>query len=414
MKVTCRYSGVQFQTQGFGRFSATSHHPLFELPIERLLRDVLPLYLQGRLPEPETRVFYCALLKHSGLVLFEHHAAPSLRTINSTIQALVRTLDWTTTRTTSFKLPSYRVTKDNCALRNIMQWINSWNDAKTTMSVRQSVIEEHDAALLRKDTLHKLINSAYKKTEDYAAKLGRYVVETCGLQEKEAESCITIFKLREPAVFSYDAEPIIKLLAVMEQKLDLVEDLIARKAMQHIKRQAFKNKAGILYELEDLEENEVALVLSREKGTPYIMLTRHERMQQEVAETAPTQEPVESAFPTRVAYLVARAKWNTALSIKAKLEENKREQAQATTTEHSSAVLEDKTLLDPDFDNELSSGDEPSEEDYASSYEDYAQEKVEEALAKMTAGAVEAQPPKGEGFSISILKRSAGKGRFDV
>lgn len=380
MKVICRYSGIQFRAEGFGKLSITSQHPFLDTPLITLVSKVFPLYVDGSLSEPETRLLFVALLKHSDLVTFNHHAAPSLRTIHANMQILLKTLDWSLSRATVFSLPRYVVNRENCTLKNIGAWINSWYEARDNWLERQQNTYERNAFLIRQEALEKLISAPYRKVEDYAAKLGKWCMDASGAHPDRHQDWIAIFKLREPEVFKADKDEIADLLDWLDQHLDAVNSSIAQKALAHIRRIAYKNNAGILYGLDEFEEETQQLVIARDQGTPFVMLSPHERMLRATAQSAPAEEPVETNFAKRLDYLREKARWNVAQQLKEKLAANTQETEKAAapfSIIKAEKAIEDKTIIDPAFD------DADGSEDAEGTYEEVSEDIVLEALNKM-------------------------------
>lgn len=374
MKVTCRYSGVEFKTQGFGPYSVTSHHPLFDLPLSRLIADIYPLYQRGNLPEPETRIFYAAILKKTGLVIFDHHIAPSLQTIHNTTQKLLETLSWTD-KASTFKLPQYRVTAETCTLRNIKTWIREWEAAKLNWLERQNDALERTAFNIREDILKKLIRNGYKSADQYAGRLGRWAVEASNAPNYLRDLWVKIFKLKEPEVYSFRPMDIKELLEHLEENLDAVNNLTARAAIHHIRNIERKNRLGIAYELDDEDEEVAKLIIQKDGSTPFVLLSPYERALKEAMLNAPTEKPEQQNFATKVAYLLALARWNAAQSFATKITQEKLAVEKAASN---SLPMEERTLLDEGFDG-------TEETDYEGTYEDYATKQVEAALAKMVA-----------------------------
>lgn len=383
MKVICKYSGVEFKAQGFGVLQATSQHPLLNLPIIDLLRDVYPLYLDGRLNEPESRILFVAFLKHSDLVIFDHHASPTLRTIHHTMQPLLATLDWSLAKGSGLALPRFRITKDNADLRNIKQWIKAWNEARLTHRQIQDEAVERTAFLIRQEHLEKLINSAYRKTETYAGKLARWVCDCIPAPAATHEMWIEIFKLKEPAVFNYPAIDIKELLDVMMEKLDVSTSVIALHAIKHVRRLAWMNSKGLLYGLDDEDEEEVNFVLSREASTPFVMLSRHERMQRTLIQDAPTAEPREADYPTKTAYLIAKAKWGVAQQL---VEKEKAREAVikiVPSTPAEAKALEQRQEAGAGIDPEFDIDEQHKVDEAEGTYEEVFSATLAEALAKL-------------------------------
>ncbi len=349
MKVKCALSGVEFKAQGFGTFTTTSQHPLLSASLIDLIRDILPLYYLDRLNEPEIRVLFVAFLKHSELVDFEHHAAPSIKTIHSNMQSLVKTLDWSLSKASTFSLPRYRITRANCTLKNISQWISSWSNARENWIDKQRMYGERTLFIIRQEALEKLITSAYRSPEQYAGRLAKWALEASKAHPDRIEDWTAIFKLREPAVYSADKDEIADLLDWLESHLDAVNSTVAQTALRHIRKIAYLNDEGILHGLDDFEEEDVKLHLARDQGTPYVMLSRHERMLRMTVEQAPTSEPKLEEFPTRVAYLVAKARWDVKRNM---VSTHSAATAEITIARKPIPLLEDKTLLDSDFDSE--------------------------------------------------------------
>lgn len=311
MKTLCTKSNILFLSPGFQGLRTKGEHPIFSASTQQLLLQ-FPAYSKGLLSESEQRLLFLALLNKTKLFIFDHPAEPSVKTISSNIELLIRTLDWVERSSSySFSLPSYRIDRHSKDLRNVNNWIYSWIEAKDNWLDRQDKTKNRTEFLrAREDTLNKLIHSTYKNVENYNKKLAAFCADTCEMTDPAIRKhWVEMFTLKEPQLFDYPTETLQKFYNYLKENLPIVDSLIAQTALRHIYTILHKNTKGILYALTDDEDMD-DMIADITNPQTYAVIPRTQLNDAILVRDAPENEPKEKDYPTRVAYLVASAKYS--------------------------------------------------------------------------------------------------------
>lgn len=373
MKIKCRYTATVTVLAGFQKeqpqLEILGAHPLIDAPIS-VLANLIPSYVQGRMSELETRIFFIAWLKKSELVEFDAPAVPSMVTISKNMELLIKTVNWTSEKENRqlYNLPRYVVRRSNDRIANIRLWLNEWNECRFNWRSKQDQAIERTAFLLREELLTKLIRSSYKNMDNYRGRIANWALEASNAPQGLRDKWFKLFKLKEPELYNASADDLKELLQHMEQELDALSTT-GGATLKLLRNLLLKHRRGILWDLELFDEDEEAELLGKSAAIPYTIISQTEKLEIEAARGAPEREPVASTYRSKSEYIVAKAKWN----IMQRLKENaaKREQEAPTEEVLFERNKEDDALaaisLDPD--------------EYISGSEDYDVKKLLESEA---------------------------------
>jgi len=275
-------------------------------------------------------LLFLSILNSTGLVTFKTPAIPTDATINKHLIPLAQVAIFLSSRKdvkTSF--PSFLICEDTYELDTIDILISSWNEIKESFSSIERKIGE-DTELKREASLNRLMRSQGKNLVTYAKRLADWVsiaasfptyeitredalggIEriTCAQHWKEV-----IISCGDPNlnVWKINKGDIQDILDHLENNLELgtsYSNAIFRLLEKTIDRQ--DNFLGI-----DIDAPYTILSATSTNGTISEGATQAQIIEDNailsLINDAPKELPIQSAYPSKVAYLRALGKWNTA------------------------------------------------------------------------------------------------------
>lgn len=325
MRVICKYSATEFQLPHFRGSYIEGVHPLFSLSTSELLAYAKD-WAAEKLSVDECRVLFLALLASGTtevteydsrnrkvtskvpLVDFRVPAIPSHSIVQKNMERLMRTMLWVSSINTALlKLPRVAITQDVRKLEQVGSWIQAWEDE------REYFYKSHKSKALAsklsslEEQLIKLIRSSHRTTESYAGTMAKWALDASGFPDKtpldlETRELYTkLFKLKGFEVFTADKDHIFDLLTWMEANLSH-GSIMANATLNHLRKIAYNNEHGLNKSLGLINGNTFEL-LEDPVGEHNLSI---------IASKAPEVFPEPHLYPTKVAYLRARAAWNTA------------------------------------------------------------------------------------------------------
>lgn len=176
MKVTCPYSGIDYDTIGWG----TVHHPhpIFSVSQELLLSKYLEAYVSNQFTETDIHLLGCALLAKTDLVTWSAKLYPTpdiLKTWANSIQLLATTLVRINIKSKS-ALPKFRITthsqvelSDGTVIphsTNIKQFLTDLNQALDEGVFSPADIEARKTFQIAQDNIFRILRTPNWKTSD--------------------------------------------------------------------------------------------------------------------------------------------------------------------------------------------------------------------------------------------------------
>lgn len=352
MRITCQYSGVTFQCQGFGRLRVTTQHPIMDIPSRTLVSRARD-WLKGELDETERRLLFVALLKASDCFEFRVPAIPSKQTIESNMEFLLETVYWVKDIGDFLRLPKYRITEYTSRLKNIGTWLNIWHEAKRNYENKIIDREQRDFLDRKEEAFNRLIRSPLVQFKRYQKQLGRWAVDAAGAPEVKKEAWVELFNLRDNEdIMSIEKHDLQEMVVFLQDNLK-IGGLVTTKIFSHMyellqkrsagiegligledsdtvrerarRQQEFINNPFIILEDEDLEdEDEYEKEVTREKNRRLFgdvfagksETTVNAEIEAEnkkrIIRLAPKDKPEEREYPDKVSYLKAFAAWRIA------------------------------------------------------------------------------------------------------
>lgn len=140
--IHCRYSGMPLPT--YADFPSLpiklDAHILMRVPFEMLIDEINHRKV---LSDRQRRLCFIAMLKNTDLVIFEHPAIPTDRTINIEFSRLIHIAHYILGHRSFYhSFPKYKVTKQDAEISNISHVIDAWYEIKEKHVLKK---EERDA-----------------------------------------------------------------------------------------------------------------------------------------------------------------------------------------------------------------------------------------------------------------------------
>lgn len=182
MKITCAYSGLEFQVEHFpfSLSSSQSVHPVFEIPQKKLL-SLLGKWASGGLTQTDSYLYCLALLNSSELI---HWHCAAKRTpftasiIAQCIEPLSRAVIKLNTVTEPERIfPSFAITPDTANLQNLPEWIKDWESAYQEMKDGYRSAHDSRKLLQREAALARLIKSPHAPLPKIAQHIAEWAAQ---------------------------------------------------------------------------------------------------------------------------------------------------------------------------------------------------------------------------------------------
>lgn len=321
MRVLCKYSGEEFQVEGFSHKTLIiAEHPIFQAPTDRLLQRAGD-WAQLRLNDMELKLLFLALLHSTGQVRWECAAVPSVQVIHSNMERLLRFLAWKLDiLSPQLKLPQFCINRETRTLAQMPQWLEAWENIRKRWEMAVPLRHLQEKQSTRELALDRLIKSPTKNTEDYAGKLAAWAMDAAAVPEALREYWTELFKLRRMDVYSARTVDLEELVEHMECNLQS-GSIYSYTVLQHCRTLLAKNRAGLSYALgiplDDLDAFNPEQIISN----PFRIVEDEIETENRavIAATAPLEEPQERNYPNKIAYLRAKAAWTLAQKEQEKL-----------------------------------------------------------------------------------------------
>jgi len=307
MKLTCSYSGIQFDTPDFPflpAIPAGSHiHPIFSLD-SASIESLYTAYLNSQLSDNESYLLLIALLDRTSLMLYRHPIAPGnhypqltalyierLYSISSCLQSIHHP---------NLSAPKIIISEENCDLINIKEWIIVWEQAYDDFKSGQLESNYRDALQKKENALSKFIKSPQIPPEKYAHVLADWAALAANFPPEYVDYW------KEIIVSCYDFGKIIRTQQLhLEDLIEYCEENIDEFSCGSIFSNALFN---CLQEGLDSLNDFYSVGFSQLDSSQ----AEQETLIQIIA-NAPDKEPVRSEYSSSFAYLKAKMSWNSAI-----------------------------------------------------------------------------------------------------
>ena len=331
MKILCSLSGIEFTCEHFpGSFYAREvHHPVFTIPQKKLL-SYTGKWAAGELTPTDSYLLFLALLHSSELVNFR---VPAIRTkdtdaiVAKNMEFLLRTVIKLNTVTNPEEVfPHYVISLDTRTLENVDSWIETWEEAyKDFLS---GYVSAHDSAIYhaklntRTNALARMIKSPHKKVSDYSHQIADWAAVAGAFPEfymlnpltRNNTTCADYWKdiihrcAKNEFLFNIPDKDLKELIEHCEEYIPIGS--IYSNTLFKLLRGASEKKHNFLG-LGDFDLTK----------TTYRILSEQDTMEgaqiQAMVDSAPEEYPRQESYPTKMAFIRAKMRWDMKANISA-------------------------------------------------------------------------------------------------
>jgi hypothetical protein len=312
MKATCSLSGLKFEVSYFESLtlqeSASVCHPVFSWPQKKLY--AIACQKAGALSDKERYLLALALLASTGKVQFltsasfSASATPKILANNwGHLLSLFAKLQ-TVSRLASF--PSFSISAENRDLGNLKHWLSVWETSLTdyTKTVKQR--DEEEKQQKAEEKLLKLfqkqeISPAYAASlADWAATAACFPAESSDLWRAVIRRCVS-----EQSILAVPADLLQQITEHCENNID-PGTAYAHNLFSLLRKGAKASKDPL--DLGGFELKSGSYSIISVAGN-----TVEDKTKLDLLASAPSEKPVLSAYPTKLAYIQALARWELAV-----------------------------------------------------------------------------------------------------
>jgi hypothetical protein len=332
MKILCAYSSIPFSCDYFPAELSSREvaHPIFHIPQRKLLGYVSK-WSAGQLTPTDSYLLFLAVLRNTDLVDFR---VPAIRTeltdsiIANNMESLMRVttrLDAVVEKSAYF--PHYVISQDTKSLDNVHYWIVNWADAYE--EYRSGKSRDHDLkrAVQKQEAseraLERLIKNPHRPIASYSSQIADWASTACNFPSFNIRSpftglpitCSDYWKIvinkcaNEDSVFSIRRKDIEELLEHCEDHMSNLGTIYSS-ALFKILRSALEKQKNFLG-LGDMD-----IGTYRRTGTYSILDINDSAEQaniQAMIKSAPESAPDQKSYPTKLAYLKAKMRYEMSL-----------------------------------------------------------------------------------------------------
>jgi hypothetical protein len=327
MKILCGISGLEFQCEHFPA-SLTSRevtHPIFSLPQKKLL-SYTGKWAGGELTPTDSYLLFLAILNSSELVEFR---VPVTRTaltdsiVAQNMEPLVKTvIKLNTVTSPSVVFPRYAVTPETKTLGNVKYWIENWKDSYQDFLDGYKRDSVSRALITREAALERMIKNPHLPVSAYASKIADWAsiagsfptFNTISPFNKLQVSINDYWKdiiircTREENIYAVPEKDIKELLEHCEGNIAI--GTIYSNALFTVLRKALQKQHDFLG-LGDIDIS---------AGNKYQFLESSDTVEsanlKALIDSAPTEEPKPEQYPSRLAFIRAKMRYQLARDTK--------------------------------------------------------------------------------------------------
>lgn len=317
MKILCSLSSLEFRVEHFP-FSLDSkecYHPVFAIPQKKLLSVLASKYPES-LTATDSYLGFLALLHSTSCIDWRVPCYQSRQVdaiVAQNMELLLRTVaQLNVIQHPAFTLPHFVITPETRSLTNVQHWINAWLEYYQDFLVGNKRAILHDKIVNREHAMEKLIKDKTKNPANYANHLAEWAslagafptgavpVEGKLMPLSEYWKQIIRRCARNEGIFSINDVDLAELIEHCEDTLHTHG--IYFHSLLKVLRTAAENKRSFL----GLGDFDI-------KTSTYRILTESDTVESAaimaMVDSAPAQQPKESDYPSKLAYLRAVYRW---------------------------------------------------------------------------------------------------------
>jgi len=324
MHILCSKSSIEFTCEHFpGYLSDKSYtHPIFFLPQRKLL-PYLGKWSTNQLTPTDSYLLFLALLDSTDLVHWRHAAIRTENTpsiIAQNMERLAKVVSKiNTVSNPAVRFPQYVISADTRNLENIKHWLENWDSVYSDFRAGK-LKESTDRKLAsREAALDRLVKNPHKPASSYAIQIADWSATAGSFPEipmispwsgrkitvKEYWMQIIIRAVKEESLASINGKHLKELLDHCEAEISYGS--IYAKALFEALRRALERHKGFL----DLGDYIPASSTNYEILPPGSINVENANISAMI-QSAPTEKPVESNYPSRFKFIQAMNRWNLA------------------------------------------------------------------------------------------------------
>jgi hypothetical protein len=324
MKTICQKSGLPiWKSDLLLGFDLADEHPIFKAKRSLILnKDTIFKFGKAENAD-EKRLWFLSVLNATYLVEFQYPAAPSLRTMEANFYRLMFLAQWTSfaeyklAKIVSF--PQYIIRKDNANLENIRSWLDAIDDIREKVNKKELERDKNAALLQREMEIKKELGEANFVGKAFTPKLAKWALELCDITFRHDDYSKWMKILCTPLneAWIYNLEDLYEVQSLFQEGLPNLEgNPQAISVMFQVGQLIKECKRGFTeFSLIETDSETADFEIVEEERTGSITdesVTRKiHRINQHLKEV-PTDEPRKEDFPNKVAFLIAKAKWELA------------------------------------------------------------------------------------------------------
>lgn len=327
MRALCSISSIEFNVEHFPGYLSSREvsHPIFYLPQKKLL-GYMGKWSARELTPTDSYLLFLALLNSTELVhwrvpIFKDERTDSLVSLN--MESLALTVSkLNTVYTPSVSFPNFATSPDNRHLHNVHHWIEAWAEAYNGFKSGRLRDSENRKLAIREKALERLIKNPHKTVAGYARSLADWAADAGSFPTFNTKnpyssnplamiSCADYWKsiiikaASQESIYAIDRKDIIEILEHCEENIPIGS--IYSNALFTTLRTALEKQRNYLG-LGDID-------LSHGK---YSFLSPDDSIEsanmRAMIDSAPSSEPKPESYPTKLAYLRAKMRWEMARS----------------------------------------------------------------------------------------------------
>ena len=317
-RVTCAISGIRFNCDYFEHLSIPHtegyFHPIYATPYSQLLR-LYTAHTKGQLTSNDSYLLFTAFLHSSGAVHWKHPCAcnpndiKTKRLVEANIAQLIEVLEKTACiKYPAFRQPHYNVTFANSDLQSVPYWIKAWEANIEQFLYGRHTADYQDAVQKVENRLSRLILSG-EKPEKYSHVIAEWACKVAEFPEELAENWKSIIRscFSTAKMFNTSLATIKEIKDYCECNIEVgsihfhaLSEVLKEGITRHVSYLGAINTSDLGYTLIPLDLSKI------DKNTAEIIA---------LADKAPEKEPLESDYPTSLAFLRARLAYRVAKNL---------------------------------------------------------------------------------------------------
>lgn len=322
MKALCSKSGILFKTEYFPFTDETGKvisHPIFSIPQHKLL-SLVKKWAGGELKEVDSYLLFLSILNSTDQVEFRvpctyTQDTPSI--VYNNMEDLVHVVGFLNViKHPAFAISRIAITPENHTLNNCHYWIKNWMESIQDFKDGYRASSIHEELVRREKALDKLIRTPHKEIAlavqianwaEIAGDFPHFSVKSPFGEMELAEYWKLIIRkcINTESIFSVPSSDISELIEHCEDNIE--HGTIYAHTLMSMLRNGKERQSNFLG-LGDYQDTGSFVILNSDDSVLQANL-------QLLIQSAATEEPKVTDYPSRFEWLKAHSKWRLATSM---------------------------------------------------------------------------------------------------